>query len=75
MSHIQTKTGSKTGITKFFKKNELLNEGFGLDAKLDHCYSLFRPIWEQLHISEEEKNKYDESTKRKHIPTRAASIA
>ncbi len=55
-SFIKKKTGSKTGITKFFKPDELLNEGFDLEAKIYHYFHLFRPIWEQLHI-------YDEETK------------
>ncbi|MEY9096711.1 McrB family protein [Paenibacillus sp. RC84] len=60
VSFIQTKTGSKTGITKFFKPDELLNEGFDLEAKIYHYFHLFRPIWEQLHIYDEETNTISE---------------
>lgn len=62
VSYIRTKTGSKTGITKFFKPDELLNEGFDLEAKLYHYFHLFLPIWEQLHLKDKETNIDDEST-------------
>ncbi|WP_260866965.1 McrB family protein [Paenibacillus sp. Y412MC10] len=54
ISYIQTKGGAKTGLTKFFKPDEILNDGFALDAKLFHYFHLFRPIWEQLHLKDNE---------------------
>ncbi|OXM86296.1 hypothetical protein CF651_11025 [Paenibacillus rigui] len=62
ISYIRMKTGSKTGITKFFKPDELLNEGFDLEAKLYHYFRLFLPIWEQLHLKDKKTNIDGEST-------------
>ncbi|CAH0122757.1 hypothetical protein PAE9249_05348 [Paenibacillus sp. CECT 9249] len=49
LKKLQEKTGAKSGITRFFSKEELLGKGFNLEERIYKYFELFRPIWTRLH--------------------------
>ncbi|MGO4498581.1 McrB family protein [Paenibacillus sp. 2RAB27] len=49
LMRIRNKTGAKCGITRYFKKEELLSSGFDLEKKIFHYFEIFQPIWQQMH--------------------------
>ncbi len=46
---IQTQTGAKSGITRYFSREELLKEGFNLEERINRYFIIFKPIWDMLH--------------------------
>ncbi|PUA41046.1 hypothetical protein C8Z91_01260 [Paenibacillus elgii] len=62
LDHIRIKTGAKTGITRYFKKDELLADKFNLEEKIYCFFDIFRPIWDQLHKSSETFNSLIETS-------------
>jgi MoxR-like ATPase len=53
LNHIREKTGAKAGITRYFTIEELLADGFNLEQELERYFSMFRPIWDELHHNEQ----------------------
>jgi hypothetical protein len=47
---LRKNNGAKSGITRYFSKEELLSEGFNLEGKIYRYFEIFKPIWDQLHV-------------------------
>ncbi|WP_341281115.1 AAA family ATPase [Paenibacillus sp. FSL H8-0537] len=65
--YIRTKTSSKTGITKLFKPDQLMEKGFDLESELHRYFHLFRPIWERLHLEIEETDINDDNIEKEEL--------
>ncbi|MCU6792468.1 AAA family ATPase [Paenibacillus sp. WQ 127069] len=59
IDRVRKKTGAKSGITRYFKKDELLSDGFNLEEKIYSYFELFRPIWDQMHLSNTDSHYND----------------
>jgi hypothetical protein len=49
LKRIKDKTGSKSGITKYFNIEDLKKNDINLEEEIYRYFDIFRPIWEQLH--------------------------
>ncbi|UKS26635.1 AAA family ATPase [Paenibacillus sp. HWE-109] len=58
LNRIREKTGAKSGITRYFKQEELLGAEFNLEEKIFRYFDIFRPVWDKM---QEIKNGIDYS--------------
>jgi AAA domain (dynein-related subfamily) len=48
MENLRNNSAAKSGITRFFSKDEVLAEGFDLEEKIFNYFKIFKPIWDSL---------------------------
>jgi hypothetical protein len=55
MENLRNNNAAKSGITRFFSKDEVLAEGFDLEEKIFNYFMMFKPIWDSLKLDPHEK--------------------
>jgi AAA domain (dynein-related subfamily) len=55
MGDLKNNNAAKSGITRFFSKEEVLAEEFDLEEKIFNYFKMFKPIWDSLKVDPHEQ--------------------